>query len=85
MADTTKERKKIPSKRAVMMAVWERAQQPDIPVDEFIRAALFLERNCPSWRRRPRRSSEELTHQKVLEMERAARVLGIQQPERKNQ
>jgi len=85
MAEMTQGQKKIPSKRAVVMAVWGRIQQPDIPVDEFIRGASFLERNCPSWHRRKRRSSEESVHQKVLEMERAARVLGIQQPERKKQ
>ena len=85
MAETTEGNKKTPSKRAVVMAVWERVQQPDIPVDEFIRGALFLERNCSSWRRKPRRSNAEVTHQKVLEMERAARVFGIQLPERKKQ
>jgi len=41
MAEMTKGKKKIPSKRAVVMAVWERIQQPDIPVDEFIRGGTL--------------------------------------------
>jgi hypothetical protein len=70
MAETTKGKKKIPSKRAVVMAVWEQIQRPDIPIDEFIRGALFLERNCPSWRRKPRRSNDEVAFDTIRELER---------------
>jgi len=67
--------KKRPSKRAAVLAVWARMEDPNISHEEFLKAVHFVERNSPQWRRKPRRSNAEVTHQKVLEMERAARVL----------
>jgi len=73
MAEKTKGKKR-PSKRAAVLAVWERVvENRDTPVDEFIRGVLFVERNSPQWHRKKRRNSEELSREKVLEIERAAR------------
>ena len=84
MAETAKGKKR-PSKRTVVLAVWARIQDPQISHEEFIRGVLFLERNNPQWHRKPRRSNAEVAHQKVLEIERAARATGIQLPEKKKQ
>ena len=77
--------KKRPSKLQAVLLVWDRIQDPNIPHEEFISAVLFLERNNPQWHRKPRRSNADVTHAKVLEIERTARAIGIQLPERKKQ
>jgi len=53
--------------------VWDRIQRPDISHEEFMRAALFLERNNPQWNRKPRRQSSEIVNELVEKIEKERR------------
>ena len=66
--------KKRPSKRAAVLAAWELIESGKASAEVFIRAVLFVERNSPNWRRKPRRSSNEVNFDKIRELEDAQRL-----------
>ena len=46
--------------------------------EEFLKAVHFVERNSPQWRRKPRRSSDEVAFDKVIAIERQLKARNTQ-------
>ena len=53
-----------------MLKAWERIEERNTPDEVFLRLVLFVERNSPNWRRKPRRSSNDVNFDKIRELER---------------
>ena len=66
--------KKQPSKRESVLKAWERIEERNTPDEVFLRLVLFVERNSPQWRRKPRRSNDEVNFDRVRELERQGLV-----------
>ena len=74
MADATK-KQKLMTKRRYMTLVFQRLEDPNTPVGEFYKLALIAERNSRHrWRRKKRRSSDEVAFEKIRELERRGRL-----------